>query len=116
MYPDTVLHPPCLHYTGRRGTLFPAHYKGNDVIISVHLYTPILQNGACINIAHTNPVVLDTDSSDQLLWLLVQAGVNNLAGLLFLDLMSTRGSCSGGQTSKQTIPGKFKSHFLDSKT
>ena len=32
-------YPPCLHYTGRkefRGTLFPAHYKGNDVINSTH--------------------------------------------------------------------------------
>ena len=46
VYPDTVFYPPCLHYTGRkecRGTLFPAHYEGNDVIISVKLYTSGMQ-------------------------------------------------------------------------
>ena len=35
----------CLLYIGRkecRGTLFPAHYKGNDVINSVILSTPLL--------------------------------------------------------------------------
>ena len=45
------------------------------------------QNGACINIAHThmysNPVVLDRDSSDWLLWLRVQAEEIKMAGLLF---------------------------------
>ena len=44
VYPGTVFYPPRLQYTGRkecRGTLFPAHYKGNDVINNVKLYTSL---------------------------------------------------------------------------